>query len=54
MVVMLAVVTVSVFKPGVCGPLAGVCMPGFLELLLSTNVCMCGLCVCVVPKDINN
>ena len=43
----------QVFKPG--APACSQCMPGFLELLLSANVCMrvclrvC-VCVCLPPK----
>ena len=38
-----------IFKPG-----AGRRVPGFLELLLSKNVCMCA-CVCAsAPEAINN
>ena len=34
---------------GVIKPGAGWCAPGFLELLLSANVCM-RACVCVRPR----
>ena len=32
---------------------AGQGAPGFLQLLLSANICMC-ICVCVRPEAINN
>ena len=35
----------TLFKPGV----AGQRVPGFLELLLSANVCIC-MCVCPCPR----
>ena len=40
----------NIFKPGMLRPQTGA--PGFLELLLSANVCMC-MCVSA-PKAINN
>ena len=48
--------SIYIFKPGALA--AGQCVPGFLELLLSANVCM-HVCVCVcvcvsTPKAMNN
>ena len=40
-----------IFKPGVHQLQAQV--PGFLDLLVSVNVCMLA-CVCVAPEAINN